>query len=142
MIGEQIRKHRKSRRLSQKGLADLLGVSRTTVGNWENNRSALDQNMIMKIADALQIDYRILVLSDLVDDDVLLNGDLNKLNVAMERILADTTRLERIQNEMDSESKLTTKTSLNRILFVVFSFLILGELVLLTILYFWLRNKI
>ncbi|MBR2749702.1 MAG: helix-turn-helix transcriptional regulator [Clostridiales bacterium] len=140
MIGDQIKKHRKFRRLSQKELADMLGVSRTTVGNWENNRSALDQNMIMKIADALQIDYRILVLSDLVDDDVLLNGDLNKLNVAMERILADTTRLERIQNEMDSESKQTSKTSLSRILFVVFSFLILGEIVLLTIFYFLLKN--
>lgn len=140
MIGDQIKKHRKFRRLSQKELADMLGISRTTVGNWENNRSALDQNMIMKIADALQIDYRILVLSDLVDDDVLLNGDLNKLNVAMERILADTTRLERIQNEMDSESKQTSKTSLSRILFVVFSFLILGEIVLLTIFYFLLKN--
>lgn len=38
-LGEQIRDARERRHLTQQQLADLLGVDRKTVDNWENRRS-------------------------------------------------------------------------------------------------------
>lgn len=48
---------RKRLDLTQRQLADMVGVTETTVRNWENNRSGVDWfERIAKLCDALQCD--------------------------------------------------------------------------------------
>lgn len=45
MIGEQIKKLRTARNLSQVGLARMIGVTKQSVSNWENNNIALNRHV-------------------------------------------------------------------------------------------------
>ena len=47
----RIRKMRVEREMSQRDLAELLGVDRTTVAGWETHRRTPDLFMIVKMAD-------------------------------------------------------------------------------------------
>ena len=66
-IGEQIKKIRQEKGLSQKKLGEILGVSQQMIGQYENPYSNLKLDTIKKIADALKIDYTELVQSKLLD---------------------------------------------------------------------------
>lgn len=48
---------RKRLNLTQRELAELVGVTETTIRNWENNRSGIEWfERIAKLCDALQCD--------------------------------------------------------------------------------------
>lgn len=51
MIGEQIKKLRTARNMSQVGLARMIGVTKQSVSNWENNNILPSIDMLIKIAD-------------------------------------------------------------------------------------------
>lgn len=53
MLNEQIRKIRKAKKLSQVELAELLGVTKQSVSNWENDNIQPSVEMLIKIAEAL-----------------------------------------------------------------------------------------
>ena len=53
MLNEQIRKIRKAKKLSQVELAELLGVTKQSVSNWENDNIQPTVEMLIKIAEAL-----------------------------------------------------------------------------------------
>ncbi|MBQ3264308.1 MAG: response regulator [Ruminococcus sp.] len=55
-IGENIRKIRTARGLSQLQLADKLNVDRSSVASWETGRRSLDAGMISRLAGALEVD--------------------------------------------------------------------------------------
>ena len=52
-VGARIRAHRQEAGLSQEALAEQLGVSRQTIGNWESDRTIPDALMLADLADAL-----------------------------------------------------------------------------------------
>ena len=53
---------RKAQALTQRELADLVGVTETTVRNWENNRSGVDWfDRIAKLCKALECEPQDLV---------------------------------------------------------------------------------
>ena len=54
-IGKQIRKYREARHISQKDLAQLLGISNSRVSNWEQGINRPDADMIADICLALHI---------------------------------------------------------------------------------------
>lgn len=54
-IGEQIQKARKAQSLSQKDLGEMLGVSASMIGQYENNLRRPKLETLVKIADALQV---------------------------------------------------------------------------------------
>lgn len=62
MIGSNIQKLRKLRKLSQEALAEAAGVTRQTIAKWEAEESAPDLEAAGKIAAALEIS-----LDDLVN---------------------------------------------------------------------------
>lgn len=54
-FGETIRNARKALGLTQRQLADSLGVSNTSVSNWEKGLSRPDADMIQKLCAVLQL---------------------------------------------------------------------------------------
>ncbi len=55
-IGRNIRDLREQQKLTQEELADKLFVTRQTVSNYEHGKTRPDVDMIMKIADVLNVD--------------------------------------------------------------------------------------
>ena len=54
-FGETIRNARKALGLTQRQLSDRLGVSNTSVSNWEKGLSRPDADMIQKLCDILHL---------------------------------------------------------------------------------------
>ena len=54
-FGEKIRNARKSLGLTQRQLADQIGVSNTSVSNWEKGLSRPDADLIQKLCAALHL---------------------------------------------------------------------------------------
>ena len=54
-IGNRIRKYRENRGLSQKELAELIGVSNSRVSNWEQGINRPDADIIANICTALNV---------------------------------------------------------------------------------------
>lgn len=55
VVGDNIRKYRQMRGLTQKDLGDRIGVKHNTISQYEKGRNAPEQNMIFAIANALNV---------------------------------------------------------------------------------------
>lgn len=55
MLGEKIIKERKKHYLSQENLAEMVGVTRQTISNWELNETSPDLKQAQKLADIFNI---------------------------------------------------------------------------------------
>ena len=60
---------REQRGLSQKGMANLIGVSKQNVSNWENEKSQTSFENLEKIAKALQVTADYLIETYDTDND-------------------------------------------------------------------------
>jgi len=78
-LGESIKKLRKSNTMTQAEFADSIGISRSYLGDLENNRKSPSFDTLQKIADYLQIPVTNLVgdTSILVSVDTYLSKKLN-----------------------------------------------------------------
>ena len=56
IVGRNLRRLRRSRRLSQEELADQAGINRNYVGMLEREENAATVDMLEKIADVLNVD--------------------------------------------------------------------------------------
>lgn len=63
-VGKNIRKQRIQQGMSQESLAEKLHVSRQTVSNYENGKSYPDIDMLVNIAEALNIEIQILIYGE------------------------------------------------------------------------------
>lgn len=70
-IGDNIKKLRKERNLTQKELGDLLHVSNKTISKWERSSSLPDVDTIKNIAKLFDVEYKLLIDGDQIDDDVV-----------------------------------------------------------------------
>ena len=66
-IGQKIKEARKSRGLTQKQLAALIGVSPGAICNYEKNFSSPGEDIILRLMSALEIDANFLY-GDLVNE--------------------------------------------------------------------------
>ena len=55
VLGEKIIKERKNHNLSQETLAEMVGVTRQTISNWELNETSPDLKQAQKLADIFNI---------------------------------------------------------------------------------------
>lgn len=65
-VGKNIRKQRIQQGMSQESLAEKLHVSRQTVSNYETGKSYPDIDMLVNIAEALNIEIQILIYGEAV----------------------------------------------------------------------------
>ena len=54
--GELLRQHRTNQRITQRHLADVIGVSPSAISNWESGKARPQARMIPRLADALDLD--------------------------------------------------------------------------------------
>lgn len=69
-IGIRIRKYREIRNLSQKQLAELIGVSNSRVSNWEQGINRPDADILAEICRALQVSPSELLDVHLTDEEI------------------------------------------------------------------------
>ena len=55
MIGEKITSERKKHKLNQEDLAEMIGVTRQTISNWELNETSPDLKQAQKLSDIFNI---------------------------------------------------------------------------------------
>jgi transcriptional regulator with XRE-family HTH domain len=63
-IGPRIRAARRGRSLTQDELADLIGVSRSAVAQWETGRTGQVTGNLSRIAGALEVNVEYLMFGD------------------------------------------------------------------------------
>ena len=80
MLNENIKKIRKSKGLSQEELAIKLNVVRQTVSKWENGLSVPDSNMLIMLADELDV-----TVNELLGEPVL-ETTTNDLRILSEKL--------------------------------------------------------
>jgi transcriptional regulator with XRE-family HTH domain len=56
-IGEQIRERRLNKKMTQKSLAEKLGVSDKTISSWETGRTLPDVELLLKLGDLLESSF-------------------------------------------------------------------------------------
>lgn len=79
MLSQRIRELRIAKNMSQVKLAELIGVTKQSVSNWENDNIQPSVDMLLKLSDVLgaSTDYllglehgRIIDVSDLTPDEI------------------------------------------------------------------------
>lgn len=68
MLGENIKKARESKGMTQQQLAERLHVVRQTVSKWEKNLSVPDADLLKEISILLNVDVRTLLDEAYTDD--------------------------------------------------------------------------
>lgn len=68
-IGKFIQENRKKNKMTQSELAEKLGVSDRTVGNWENGRNMPDLSLFKPLCDELGISINELISGEKIDKD-------------------------------------------------------------------------
>lgn len=69
-IGNRIRQYREKKKLTQKQLADLIGVSNSRVSNWEKGINRPDADIIAGICRALDVSPSVLLDVRLSTDEL------------------------------------------------------------------------
>ena len=68
-IGKKIQKYRKERKLTQKQLAEKLGISSSLVSNWEKERNKPSADILADLCAALEISPSELLEVTLTEDE-------------------------------------------------------------------------
>ncbi|MDD4842909.1 MAG: DUF3955 domain-containing protein [Anaerotignum sp.] len=82
-FGEQLRKIRADRGLTQEQVASKLNVSRQTISNWENNKNLPDLEMVVEISVTFKLSL----------DQLILGGEV--MNNMTEKLIKDGSETRR-----------------------------------------------
>lgn len=77
-FGENIRKQRLKKGMTQSALADFLGVSDITVSRYETGRRKPDTETLFKIAEILNIPWSYLIFGEPTNDKITHTNDSNE----------------------------------------------------------------
>ena len=93
-LGENVKKMRKERGLTQEGLADALGVTNGAVYKWESNQSVPELEMIVKLADLFDVSLDVLLGYEKINKnkELLIQNIYMKLNTKDRSGLEDAER--------------------------------------------------
>ena len=107
MLGDNVRKLRKSLKITQKDLANAIGISQSTIGMIEKNRQGASNDTLLKLAKALNttVDY---LISDNTESLKTLGDKIIKLRKdrkLSQQELADNLKLSRSSIGMIESNK-------------------------------------
>ncbi len=97
LIGQEVKSLRRSLHLTQRGLASRAGVARASIANLEGGRQKVPLDQLVKIAEALQVDYRILLPNPIRLETR--EGERVTPDSVRERAPVTAALIERLQNE-------------------------------------------
>ncbi len=106
-IGKRVKKFRKSRRLSQEQLAELLDISVPHMSNIENGKTKFSFQLFVDLADKLEISSDILLYGGITPNEAVRRTILQEIN---EQLMECTD----IQMQMIGVSVYNTKQLLQR----------------------------
>lgn len=106
-IGKRVKKFRKSRRLSQEQLAELLDISVPHMSNIENGKTKFSFQLFVDLADKLEISSDILLYDGITPKEAVRRTILQEIN---EQLMECTD----IQMQMIGVSVYNTKQLLQR----------------------------
>ena len=106
-IGKRVKKFRKSRRLSQEQLAELLDISVPHMSNIENGKTKFSFQLFVDLADKLEISSDILLYGGIITKEAVRRTILQEIN---EQLMECTD----IQMQMIGVSVYNTKQLLQR----------------------------
>ena len=93
MINENIRKYRKKKGISQEEMAVKLNVVRQTVSKWENGLSVPDADILIRIAELLEVSVSQLLG---MQEDINTNTDLSEELARLNEQLAQKKKREKL----------------------------------------------
>lgn len=85
-VGQQIRKFRKAKKLTQKELGLKIGVKHNTISSYENGTNEPDQDMIFAIAHALEVNINDFFPS--FDDETIYKNNDNTNNNSVNEMIS------------------------------------------------------
>lgn len=102
-IGESIKKFRKNLDLSQKQLAEKIGVSCTAMNQIENNVALPHKATLDKICTALNIPLSFLLYGSISDEDIPPNKfeTFNYLKIGLDKLLFD---IQKVNNDISTKT--------------------------------------
>lgn len=110
-VGENIRKMRKIRGMTQAELGKKIGVSYQQIGQYENGKRNPKLQTIAKIAVALDV-----LLLDLVDtDDPILQNEISAINIPDLNYINSVLRSTRSQNIYELNRILSDKNDIQQL---------------------------
>lgn len=129
MVGDQIRKYRISQDITQMKLAQKMGISRQTLSKIETNKQPVTKDMIYKAAEALQVNYLVLIESDLIQNKVFWNEAVDRISQASRNIHERTTELGEKNFTIDNVQYERKMRTIRNIIILVFGCLLLMEII-------------
>ena len=114
MLGDQIKKYRKEKKMSQEELAIPLNVVRQTVSKWENNLSVPDAELLIRLAEVLEIS-----VAELLGTDEQPHSE----SLSAETLAIELARLNEELAKQVQERSLSSRAEQKRNLILFFSML-------------------
>ena len=103
-VGKRIKEERSKKKMSQKELADKIGVQNSTLSQYEHGKSEPNQEILFKIASALGINVSDLIPSDLrIGDNELEQALKMAKNFGLEEITLLKSLIEKALSLNESE---------------------------------------
>jgi len=99
MLGDNVKMLRNEMKITQQKLAEVIGVSQSTIGMIEGNNQGASNDTLIKLANALNTTVDFLLSDDIKEIDIN-----NKINVP-EIEDDDIRRIERARKKMDPKNK-------------------------------------
>jgi len=99
MLGDKVKMLRNEMKITQQKLAEVIGVSQSTIGMIEGNNQGASNDTLIKLANTLNTTVDFLLSDDIKEIDIN-----NKITVA-EIEDDDIRRIERARKKMDPKNK-------------------------------------
>ncbi len=81
IVGENIKKSRENKGLSQENLADALNVTRQTVSSWETGRTEPDLDTLHRIAQVLELTVEELIYSHRLQEPTVIKPVIERKEI-------------------------------------------------------------